>query len=304
MTGGGGFLGSHFARRAAAAGHDVVLFDPAAAAPGGEPRIVAVAGDVSDAAAVAAAIRDARTDVVVHLATLLTDASAGDPVAATRVNALGTAVVFAAAPAEGVRRVVFASSMAALGPGDPAEGDRQPLRPGSVYGATKAFAEHLAGALCADHPGLDLLGLRFGWVYGPGRERGWRVVQQMIEDFALERPEIRYPDFPGPIDWTYADDAAEVLLRALTAPRPRALAYNVVGDKRPVSDAVAHLRRRFPHVRAVPYPAPLPPAAWGFRNDGLEAAIGYLPRTRLEDGLDRLVDWIRRAHAPLGSDRH
>ena len=163
-----------------------------------------------------------------------------------------------------------------------------------MYGATKAAGEHLCRALSALDGYPASLALRFGWVYGPGRERGWRVAQEVIERFARGDRRIVVPDFPEPIDWTYVDDAAEVLLRALAAPLPRFAAFNVVGDRRTMRDAVAYLQLRHPGVQVEPQAVALPPSGWTLRNDGLEAALGFAPVTRLEDGIDAMLAAWRR----------
>jgi len=281
VTGGAGFLGAAFAARARAAGHGVATVDR----QGGVDRCC----DVGDPAAVAAAIEALSPEVIVHLAAMLTDAAAADPVAAARVNALGTAAVFDAAARAGARRVVYASSVAAVGDCAEGSGDDVALAPRSVYGATKAFGEHLARALSDVPGGPCFVVLRFGWVYGPGRERGWRVAQEVVERFQRGDARVPYPDFPAPMDWTYVEDAAEALLRALERPLPRYAAFNVLGDRRTMREAVAHLRRRFPGVEAEPFPASTPLSAWGLRNDGVAAALGFLPGTRLEDGIDAML---------------
>ena len=281
MTGGAGFLGHAFAGRARNAGHEVATVDL-----GGDADFRC---DVADVRALAAAIAKIRPEVVVHLAALLTDAAAGDPAAAVRVNVEGTAAVFAAARAAAVQRIVYASSVAAVGPCAEGSGDDVALRPQTVYGATKAAGEHLCRALSALDGYPASLALRFGWVYGPGRERGWRVAQEMIERFARGDRRVAVPDFPEPIDWTYVDDAAEVLLRGLAAPLPRFAVFNVVGDRRTMRDAVAHLQLRHPGVQVERRAVALPPSGWGLRNDGLEAALGFAPVTRLEDGIDAML---------------
>ena len=164
-----------------------------------------------------------------------------------------------------------------------------PCRTPSVYGATKAFTEHLATALAADRPQCTLIGLRYGYVYGPGRERGWRDMQIMIE--AAQRGETRivFPDYPGAVDWTWIDDAVEVTARMVTSPLRESRIFNVAGDKRRMRDAAAHLARRFPSIEFIPKPAVTPPSAWGFFNDGLYDAIGYIPGTTMEDGIDRCL---------------
>lgn len=281
VTGGAGFLGHAFALRARGAGHEVTTVDLGADAD--------IRCDVADEPGLGVAMARARPEVVVHLAALLTDAAAEDPAAAVRVNVGGTASVFAASRAAAVRRIVYASSVAAVGPCAEGSGDDVALRPQTVYGATKAAGEHLARSLCV-LPGYPAcVALRFGWVYGPGRKRGWRVAQEVVERFARGDRCVSYPDYSDPIDWTYVDDAAEVLLRALTASLPRYAAFNVVGDRRPMRDAVAYLQSLYPEAQAEPQTATAPASGWGLKNDGLEAALGFAPAMRLEDGIDAVL---------------
>ena len=281
VTGGCGFLGAALVARARGAGHSVVSAD---LLPEADRRL-----DASDTEAIAALVADVRPDAIVHLAAVLTDAGERDPVGTTRLNALGTAAVFTAAEAARCERVIYATSISAVGPTTGPTRDDARLNPGNVYGATKAFCEHLAAAMSARAQAPAYLGLRFGYVYGPGRVRGWRDVQMIIERARSGERRFTYPDYPDPLDWTWIDDAAEVLLRTVERPLPRNAVANVVGDKRHVRDAVAHLRRRFADLEIEPVPANTPPAAWGLVNDGLERLLGYTPTTTLEAGIDRLL---------------
>ncbi|HET9493969.1 MAG TPA: NAD(P)-dependent oxidoreductase [Chloroflexia bacterium] len=297
ITGGAGFLGGYVARRLSSLGHSVVVYDEAVPPPesGLPAEVVVVQWSVLDRVALVDTMDTHRIDRVVHLATLLTGACAEDPAQGALVNGVGTATVFDAAWQAGVRRVVYGSSVAALGyQSEPAPGDTAMLNPTSVYGATKAFAEMLAGALRTERPEQELVGLRFGWVYGAGRVRGWTALQEMIEAFALGRDEVPYPDYDRPNDWTYVDDAVDAVVRCLDSPRPSVPAYNAPGAYRAVQDAAAHLGSRFPDARPVPYPAELPPVAWDFRLDRIAHEAGYRPRVPLEMGLDLAVAAVRR----------
>jgi nucleoside-diphosphate-sugar epimerase len=297
ITGGAGFLGRHLARRLFSLGHDVVVYDESMPSAEGElpAGIALVQWSVLDRAALVDTLEQHQIDRVVHLATLLTEACARDPELGVLVNGVGTATVFEAAWQAGVGRVVFGSSVAALGHQDePPPGDTALLRPTSVYGATKASGELLAEALRTERPEQELIGLRFGWIYGTGRVRGWNALQEMIEAFALGKDQVPYPDYDRPNDWTYVGDAVEAIVRCLNSPRPSVPAYNAPGAYRTVQDAVAHLRRRFPDARPVPYRAELPAVAWDFRLDRIAQEAGYRPRVSLEAGLDLTVAAIRR----------
>jgi nucleoside-diphosphate-sugar epimerase len=291
ITGGAGFLGLASAVRLAGDGHEVLALDRSVLPA--RPAIVFRSCDVAEPDEVASAFEAFQPDAVIHLAALLTLDAKADIVGATRVNALGTAHVFAAAQSSGARRIVYASSVAALGDADVAPGDAAVPRPASVYGATKAYGEHLARAFAADNPDTSLIGLRFGSVYGPGRARGWRAIQTLVEQAASGTGELAFPDYPEPIDWTWIDDAAEVTARAATAPLAGHHVFNVAGDKRRMREAAAHLAMRFPGLKLSPRPDVTPPSAWSFANDGLLAALGYEPHTRMEIGIDAMLAAMR-----------
>jgi UDP-glucose 4-epimerase len=118
---------------------------------------------------------------------------------------------------------------------------------------------------------------------------GWREVQALIERAAAGERRIEFPDFPDAMDWTWIDDAAQVLHAAIERPSPPNAVLNVVGDKRRVREAMAYLAKRFPDLEPVPREARTPPAAWSLFNDGLETMLGVTPSTTPEQGIDRML---------------
>lgn len=311
ITGAAGFLGSHLADRLTGLGHFLVLYDlnftdgPLIPYKDGRPAAsVRVQGDIREEQLLLQALGDYRIDAVVHLAALLTSACEADPVQAVQVNCQGSAAVFEAARKAGVKRVVFGSSVAVFNddPGLP-RGDERPYGPVSVYGATKVFTEQLAAILKKSHPELDLLGLRFGWIYGPGRERGWTEMNEVIEGFALEQPVVRCPDYSAANDWTYIDDAGEAVVCALRGRPTERIAYNVSGDYRTIQETVAYLQEIFPHVRVETYPASLPAVGWNFVSDGITRETGFSYRFPLEAGLDLTVGAMRSRAGLVRLDR-
>jgi uronate dehydrogenase len=142
-------------------GYDLRLFD--AVPVDGEPE--AITADLADTGALREAVRG--VDAVLHLAGISLESTFDKILAA---NIQGTYNLYEAARAEGVRRIVFASSNHAVGytPTPPAEGVDAPLvpvgtrlRPDTFYGLSKCFGEDLA-QLYWDKHGMETVSVRIG----------------------------------------------------------------------------------------------------------------------------------------------
>ena len=157
ITGGAGFIGRRLARQILEKGtmaapdgtqtdvSRIVLFDVVEAEGFDDPRIETVAGDVSDAAQVAAVIGDDAQSIF-HLAAIVSAQAEEDYDLGMRINLDGTRHVLAAARAmDHAPRLVFASSVAVYG-GDSLPDvvtDETPITPMTSYGAAKACGEQL-----------------------------------------------------------------------------------------------------------------------------------------------------------------
>lgn len=119
--------------------------------------------DICDTKALTAAM--AGVDAVIHLAGQSAVSASWDDL--YRPNVDGVVSLFEAARVAGVSRVIFASSNHATGMYDQEQAwpllPEQPVRPDSLYGATKAFGEAV-GRYYADKFGLSVICLRIGWV--------------------------------------------------------------------------------------------------------------------------------------------
>ncbi len=169
ITGASGFLGGHLARACAAGGDAVVGLSRSGRVPADGGAGMAV--DLLDAGAARAAVRDARPDVVHHLAALAsTGRSWEDPERCLADNLRSTWSLLDAVRAEAPgARVLIAASGEGYGP--PARlpvDESAPLRPQSPYAVAKVTSD-LLGGFFADAHGLSVVRARAFNSAGPGQ---------------------------------------------------------------------------------------------------------------------------------------
>lgn len=179
ILGGGGFLGRKLAARLAKDGSlggkpvtRLTLFDIAAPPPPPQApfEVETLAGDLADPKALAPAI-PSDTDVIFHLAAVVSAGAEADWTLGLRVNLAGTlAVIEACRALPGRPRVVFTSSVATFVGGQSIvmQDDARQV-PSNSYGAQKAAAELLLQD--ASRKGfLDVVSLRLPTItVRPGR---------------------------------------------------------------------------------------------------------------------------------------
>ena len=212
-------------------------FDPAAH---GWPKMEYRRGDVRDPAALSDAFRG--SDVVVHLAFMITGAQTRHAIRA--INVEGTLNAFRAAAAAGARRFVYASSVAAYGFHDdnPAElTEDWPVRPAArlFYAQQKAELERLLNDEAAAHPGLALYLLRPSIVVGPHTVGAkdllpgplaplGRLLASDLAGFRFPLPlPVAVPTLP--MQLVHEEDVGRALLQCVVAAGPPG-PYNIAAD--------------------------------------------------------------------------
>ncbi len=177
VTGGSGKAGRWVVRALRERGHDVLNVD---VVHDGSDFGLCVLADLADAGQARDVV--AGSDAVVHLAAIPAPGMRGEG-ETFRNNALSTYNVFAAAVAEKVGRVVWASSETVLGlpfdadppPYAPID-EEAPPRPESSYALSKLVGETMAVQL-ARRSGIPFVGLRISNIMEPhdyARFRAWQ----------------------------------------------------------------------------------------------------------------------------------
>jgi UDP-glucuronate 4-epimerase len=174
----------------------------------------------------------------------------GQPLALVSANIDTTALLLDLARTHAMRRFVLCSSISVYGDvGAAAIDEATPLRPTSVYGATKVACEQLIGGFAEEY-GLDGVSLRISRIYGPYRRANCHI-KALLEDAAAGR-ETAIPCNPAFIyHYVYVDDVAGAILACLDAPRLPHRAYNIgSGEALTMPQILAAATSAIPALRA------------------------------------------------------
>jgi nucleoside-diphosphate-sugar epimerase len=233
VIGATGFIGPRLIRRLLARGESVVGMDlnPGAAAFGDVPiGAPVVRGDVTRFEDVMRAILDVKPERVINLAYGL-GAGEGNPHQVMRLDILGMDNCFEAARLAGVRRVVYASSIAVSGQqshfGDRLVNEEDPTYGTSQYAMHKIFNEFQARKYIKNY-GMSIVGVRPANVTGPDKVRGSTDHVQIMTEAARGKP-VHLPQKGLMRLLIHVEDMAEVFVRVLLAEAPRHHLYNSGG---------------------------------------------------------------------------
>jgi dTDP-glucose 4,6-dehydratase len=243
VTGGAGFIGSHFVRRLAARGDDVVVLDKLTYA-GNRANLEGVPhefheGDIADPDAVAEAA--AGVEAIVNFAAEThVDRSIHGPAEFILTDVLGTQVLLDHARERGIRHLqVSTDEVYGDVPFDaPACSEEAPLRPSSPYSASKAGGDMQVLAYVRTY-GVDALVTRGANTYGP-RQYPEKFLPLFITNAFDGDPLPVYGDGKQRREWLHVEDHCAGIELALRSGRAGEI-YNVGGQERENMDVVRRI---------------------------------------------------------------
>lgn len=264
VTGAGGFIGSRLVKMlvgrghlVAAVDHDVTRLQRLGRLRGGNLHTFHC--DITDAGGIAAAVRAANPDAVVHLAAQhLIPQCEARPAQAVAVNVTGLINTLTAADEAGPDLVVFASTADVYAPSDEPVAEDDLVQPANVYGASKFLGERLV-AEWQRRPGRKATSVRIFNVYGPG-DGNPHVIPEIVGGL-LRREPIRLGNLEPRRDFVYVDDVVEVIGRIVETPEPPAVlntgtgVATSIGELLTVFEDLVHDPLAWEHDRAKARPA-------------------------------------------------
>jgi dTDP-glucose 4,6-dehydratase len=313
VTGGAGFIGSHYVRTLLLGGFpgyadvDVTVLDAltyagtleSLAAVAGDPRLRFVRGDVRVAADLDAVVPGCEV-IVNFAAESHVDRSLHAAADFVSTNVLGAQQVLEAALRHGVRKVVQVSTDEVYGSIEQGSWtEHSPLEPNSPYAASKAAADLLARAYARTH-GLDVSVTRGSNTYGPFHFPE-KIVPLFVTRLLDGEPVPVYGDGRHVRDWLHVDDHCRGIQTVLEKGRPGE-AYNLTGgcelsNLELVGRLLAATGRDASLVRHVPDPRGGAHDRRYSTDDSRARALGWRPRVPFDEGLAATVAWFRENRA-------
>ena len=307
VTGGAGFIGSHFVERSLAEGHAVAVlddfndfYDPAikrANVTAFRGEVAVHEADIRDADRVTRIIRDGRFDTIVHLAARAgVRPSIKEPKLYIETNITGTFHLLEAARAAGVERFICASSSSVYGvlKEAPFREDMCLRETISPYAATKLAAEQL----CSNYShlyGMRTINLRFFTVYGP-RQRPDLAIHAFTRRISEGRPIQQFGDGSTRRDYTYVDDIVQGMMACLEYEGALCDVFNLGESQTTTLNELIAAIERAVGKRAVIERMPEQPGDVPLTFADIskaKAQLGYRPTTKIADGIPRFVEWFR-----------
>jgi dTDP-glucose 4,6-dehydratase len=311
ITGGYGFIGSHFIRllRQEKPECRIVNFDLLTYAGNvdnlselnfmaNDPQYRFVQGDIADFAFVRQIFESERPDGIVNFAAEThVDRSLLDSAPFVRTNIEGVRVLLEVAIQYGIKRFLQVSTdevYGSLAPDEPAFSEESHLNPNSPYAASKAAADLLVRAYHHSY-GLHTLITRCGNNYGP-YQFPEKFLPLFITNALDDQPLPLYGDGKQIRDWIHVEDHVRAVLHVLEHGVPGAV-YNVSADGEQMNQFMAEwILDTLGKPRELIRPVEDRPGH--DRRYSLNASkirgLGWHPSIPLEQGLSSTIDWYRR----------
>ena len=219
-----------------------------------------------------------------------------NPSRVCEINLSGLSGLLEAARIHRLGRIVWFSSIVAYGnrPDLMPVNEDMPLRPDTVYGASKAAGEALVHAYHAEHR-VDAVALRVASCYGAGRTTSC-MIRTLIEDGLAGRVSRIHPAGGRTRQHVFIDDVVGAVRGALDTPTLPQRIYNVgPGRAQSLSEIVEQVRKAVPAVEAVLDPEGTAWNTFGLGPLVIDAArrdLGFSPATSIADGAAATRDGV------------
>lgn len=309
VTGGAGFIGSHFVRLIARTyGDQVRILNVDKLTYAGRLENVAdvahlpsyrfIQADIADWPSMEALFQTDKIDYVVHFAAEShVDRSISDSRAFIQTNVVGTHTLLELSRRYGVEKFIHVSTDEVYGsllPQEPAFTEENPLKPNSPYSASKAGSDLLARSYYETYK-FPVIITRCSNNYGP-YQFPEKLIPVMISQALNNNPLPVYGRGENIRDWLYVEDHCEAILAVLEKGKAGQV-YNIGGLNeiqnlelvkhilfylgKPDS-LIAFVQDRLGHDMR-----------YAIDNSKIKRELGWEPRMTFDTGLAKTIEWYK-----------
>lgn len=311
VTGGAGFIGSHFVEKCLSSGHAVAVlddFNDFYAPSIKEANLAAVASeieihraDLRDGDRVTEIIKNGGFDTIVHLAARAgVRPSIQAPKLYIETNITGTFHLLEAARQAGIGRFICASSSSVYGvlKSVPFREDMCLNQTISPYAATKLAGEQL----CSNYShlyGMRTINLRFFTVYGP-RQRPDLAIHSFTKAIHEGKSIRQFGDGSTRRDYTYIDDIVQGMMACLSYEGAPCDVFNLgESETTTLSELISTIENTL-GKKAIIERLPEQPGDVPLTYADISKAralLGYHPHTKIPEGIPKFVEWYMAERA-------
>ncbi|HYE83465.1 MAG TPA: NAD(P)-dependent oxidoreductase [Clostridia bacterium] len=297
VTGGSGFVGSYLLNELKSRPEQFVVFDKKARPADSDMKnIIWEQGDVTDREELQRIVGKYNIDGIIHLAFILLSETNKSPYTSIRVNCDGTVNVFDVAARNGIKKVIWASSVQAYGTeqfyGEKVWVDEKaPKSPETIYGACKLFCESIA-QFYRENMQLNAVGLRFSTVFGYGRVSGSNTYLCDLIEKAAGGEDVVFPLGDHLNNLLYVKDAAGVILKCMDIPHFKSGIYNICSERIYTgSEIYALVQELLPEVKVSYEPGKAVNKATPYTSHALaERELDFTPQYPLRAAIKDFID--------------
>ncbi len=308
VTGGAGFIGSHFVLRHVEAfpNDSLVVLDKLTYAADKKflssvlEKIIFIEGDIADTKLVKELVSKHRIDTIVDFAAEThVDRSISDPYPFLQTNVLGVASLLEVCKAFPMIRFLHVSTDEVYGDLSDTDAPKKPLDPlcpSSPYAASKASGDLLVQAAVRTY-GIKAAISRCTNNFGPHQAEE-KFIPTVIRTALAGLPIPIYAEGKNKRDWLYVTDHCDALEVILTTPNAfdacRVFHISSDSEQKNIDVAKAILKILGKPESLLSFVRDRPGHDWRYALDSSETrSLGWKPNISFEEGLKKTVEWYR-----------
>jgi len=256
-------------------------------------KVVIETGSITEINEIMSAVKKHDVD---HIVYLVAEKPPWTPFSVVKTMILGFLNVLETARLMDIKRLVWASSYAQLGPphlySQTRVDEEAPVRPKVGHGVSYVVNEFNAQYYRQEY-GLDVLGLRLGLVFGPGRDRlGFMdILVSIFEDSVLGK-RVVIPKGDTKLTLQYVKEAANVLWFGLNVKRYEHATYNTCDEAVSLRELANYVKEQLPEAWIEVEPGDETPRVLVDASK-IRRELNYKPMYTVKDGVIDYINYLK-----------